>query len=64
MTLYRRNVLNPIRARTTGTRLLSPAPIQAHQELVDLLSHGRLGQPVAIPPEPEPTWKAERTLQA
>jgi DNA-binding transcriptional MerR regulator len=64
MTLYRRDVLNPIRARTTGTRLLAPAPIQAHQELADLLSGGGLGQPQVVGSEPEQVWKAERTLQA
>jgi hypothetical protein len=41
VTLYRRDVLRPLRDRTTGARLLSALPSAALQELLETLEIGR-----------------------
>lgn len=43
VTLYRREVLRPLRGRTTGARLLSPSPSGALSELMEIVEVGRLG---------------------
>ena len=43
VTLYRREVLRPLRGRTTGARLLSPSPSSALSELMEIVEVGRLG---------------------
>jgi MerR family transcriptional regulator, light-induced transcriptional regulator len=43
VTLYRREVLRPLRGRTTGARLLSPSPSEALSELMEIVEVGRLG---------------------
>ena len=43
VTLYRREVLRPLRGRTTGARLLSPSPWGALSELMEIVEVGRLG---------------------
>ena len=43
VTLYRREVLRPLRVRTTGARLLSPSPSGALSELMEIVEVGRLG---------------------
>ncbi|MDX6642294.1 MAG: MerR family transcriptional regulator, light-induced transcriptional regulator, partial [Solirubrobacteraceae bacterium] len=42
VTLYRREVLRPLRGRTTGARLLSPSPTAALQELMEIVEGDRL----------------------
>ena len=42
VTLYRREVLRPLRGRTTGARLLSPSPSAALSELMEIVEVGRL----------------------
>jgi DNA-binding transcriptional MerR regulator len=42
VTLYRREVLRPLRGRTTGARLLSPSPTAALSELMEIVEGGRL----------------------
>lgn len=48
ITLFRREVLRPLRARTTGATLLSPSPSTAHLELLALIESDVIGrrQPV------------------
>ena len=43
MTLFRREVLRPLRARTTGAQHLSSVPSEAHVQLVELVSQHQLG---------------------
>jgi MerR family transcriptional regulator, light-induced transcriptional regulator len=43
VTLFRREVLRPLRGRTTGARLLSPSPSGALSELMEIVEVGRLG---------------------
>jgi len=42
VTLFRREVLRPLRGRTTGARLLSPGPSAALSELMEIVEVGRL----------------------
>lgn len=44
VTLFRREVLRPLRARTTGARLLSPSPKEAQLQLVDLVETDHLAR--------------------
>ena len=42
VTLFRREVLRPLRGRTTGARLLPPSPSAALGELMEIVEVGRL----------------------
>src|SRR5436309_2643348 len=57
VTLFRREVLRPLRGRTTGARLLSPSPSVALSELMEIVEVGRLGparRQDAAPKSPTP----------
>jgi len=58
ITLFRREVLRPLRGRTTGARLLSPTPSVALGELMEIVEMGRL-----VPPKrKEPSTKSTGQL--
>ncbi len=47
VTLFRRDLLRPLRGRTTGASSLSPSPATAANELMEIVEVGRL-RPVAV----------------
>lgn len=44
VTLFRREVLRPLRSRTTGARLLPPSPIDAQSQVLELIETDRLAR--------------------
>lgn len=43
--LYRRDTAKPLRVRTTGAQTLSPSPLQAQRELLELIEGGSIAAP-------------------
>lgn len=67
VTLFRREVLRPLRGRTTGARLLSPSPSAALRELMEIVEVGRLmpaRRKDVLANSPIPIVPRERTLGA
>lgn len=51
VTLFRREVLRPLRARTTGARVLAPSPLEAQVELVQLVETDQLARAASVKAE-------------
>jgi len=60
VTLFRREVLHPLRARTTGTQLLPPSPTAAQLQLLEFVEAGQL-QPGRTEKAPTRLIPRERT---